>query len=99
MNRNRSAVYARYSTDRQSPLSIEDQIRKCRDYAKGLRWEVLEDHIYTDEAISATSGERPAFKALLGLAFSGGRHLTPSSLMTLHALRVTLPMQRASISG
>ena len=71
MSRNRSAVYARYSTDRQSPLSIEDQVRKCRDYAQGLGWEVLEDHIYTDEAVSGASSERPAFKVLLDLAFSG----------------------------
>jgi DNA invertase Pin-like site-specific DNA recombinase len=71
MGRNRSAVYARYSTDRQSPVSIEDQIRKCREYAKGRGWEVLEDHIYTNEAISAASGERPAFKTLLDLAYSG----------------------------
>ena len=27
------AVYARYSTDKQNPLSIEDQVRKSREYA------------------------------------------------------------------
>jgi len=69
------------------------------EYAKGLGWEVLENHIYTDEAISAASGERPAFKALLDLAFSGRHPLTSSSLTTLRALPVTLPMPCASTSG
>jgi DNA invertase Pin-like site-specific DNA recombinase len=67
---NRCAIYARYSTDRQSPLSIEDQIRKCPEYAEARGWKVLEDHIYHDEAISAVSNERPRFMALQKLAFS-----------------------------
>jgi hypothetical protein len=32
----RCAIYSRFSSDRQSPLSIEDQIRKCREYADEL---------------------------------------------------------------
>ncbi len=30
----RAAVYARYSSDLQNSLSIEDQLRKCREYAQ-----------------------------------------------------------------
>ena len=30
----RCAVYARYSDERQNPLSIDQQIRKCREYAE-----------------------------------------------------------------
>jgi len=27
------AIYARYSTDRQDAWSIDDQVRRCREYA------------------------------------------------------------------
>ena len=48
------AIYARYSTDKQSPLSIEDQVRKCAEYAAGQGWEVLPEHIYSDGAMSGS---------------------------------------------
>jgi len=32
--RRTAAIYARISTDRQNPLSPQDQIRKCREYAE-----------------------------------------------------------------
>jgi site-specific DNA recombinase len=69
----RCAVYARYSSDRQSPTSITDQIRKCREYAVHEGWQVLEEHVYTDEAISGTSLEREGVKKLLAAAMSKGR--------------------------
>ncbi len=53
------ACYARFSSDRQSVTSIADQVRKCREFAARQGWNVLDQHIYTDEAISATSTERP----------------------------------------
>jgi site-specific DNA recombinase len=61
----RCAAYGRVSTDRQNPLSTEDQIRKCRQFAERERWRVLEDHIYTDEAISGTTDNRPGLQRLL----------------------------------
>ena len=61
----RCAAYSRVSTDRQNPLSIQDQIRKCREFADHARWRVLEDHIYTDEAISGTTDNRPGLQRLL----------------------------------
>ncbi len=39
------AVYARYSTEKQSASSIDDQIRKCREYAARNGWIVLEKHV------------------------------------------------------
>jgi DNA invertase Pin-like site-specific DNA recombinase len=51
----RCAIYARFSSDRQSPTSISDQIRKCRDYAARHGWLVLDEDIYADEGISGVS--------------------------------------------
>jgi DNA invertase Pin-like site-specific DNA recombinase len=47
----RCAVYARFSSEKQSPLSIEDQVRKCCQYAEQRGWLILDSHIYSDEAI------------------------------------------------
>jgi site-specific DNA recombinase len=60
----RCAVYARISTDRQNPLSIDDQIHKCSEFAKPREWKVLEDHVYRDEAISGTTDDRPGLQRL-----------------------------------
>src|SRR5215468_11116527 len=61
----RCAVYARYSSDQQSPLSIGDQIRKCREYAEHQGWSVLEEHIYADAELSGTGIDRPGLQSLL----------------------------------
>jgi hypothetical protein len=42
----RCAVYARFSSEKQSPLSIEDQVRKCREYDQARDWSVLDSRIY-----------------------------------------------------
>ena len=64
----RCATYARYSTDRQSPLSAEDQIRKCREHATKQHWLMLEEYVYRDEAFSGTNDDRPGLKRLLAAA-------------------------------
>ena len=51
----RCAIYARYSSDLQRDSSIEDQIRKCREYAARQGWTVLDTHIFVDEEISGAS--------------------------------------------
>ena len=61
----RCAIYARYSSDRQNPRSIDDQVRKCRDHAKANGWQVVDNHIYTDEAISGAQSNRPGYQGLL----------------------------------
>lgn len=60
----RAAVYARYSSDRQSPASIEDQLRRCREYATTQGWDVLPDHIYTDQELSGAGSDRPGWMRL-----------------------------------
>lgn len=38
----RAAIYARYSSDRQTEDSIEAQVRACRDYAAARGYQVVE---------------------------------------------------------
>jgi site-specific DNA recombinase len=49
----RVVLYARYSSDMQSPTSIEDQFRICREYAEKQGWKVV--GTYADPAKSGTS--------------------------------------------
>jgi site-specific DNA recombinase len=39
----RAAIYARMSTDKQSDTSPEDQIARCREYAEGQGWHVVDE--------------------------------------------------------
>ncbi|HEY2461394.1 MAG TPA: recombinase family protein [Candidatus Acidoferrum sp.] len=64
----RCAIYSRYSTDKQNPLSIDDQVRKCSEFAQRNGWLVLDGHIYADEAMSGTSDDRAGLKRLLAAA-------------------------------
>jgi site-specific DNA recombinase len=66
----RVAIYARYSDDKQSPYSIEDQFRICRMHADKQDWRVVET--YSDAAISgSTVILRPGVQALLRDALAG----------------------------
>src|SRR4051812_16209465 len=58
----RAVVYARYSTDRQTESSIEDQLRVCRDFITSRGWTAIAEH--SDRGISgAALGNRPGLKA------------------------------------
>ncbi|WP_241693567.1 recombinase family protein [Caulobacter sp. SSI4214] len=66
----RVALYARYSDDKQSAASIEDQFRVCQIYADRQGWTVVAR--YSDAAISgSTVILRPGVKALLHEAMAG----------------------------
>jgi site-specific DNA recombinase len=65
-----AAIYARVSTEMQSRASIDDQIRKCRQYAEAHGLKILEEHIYRDQALSGVGADRPALKRILQLALS-----------------------------
>lgn len=67
----RAALYARFSTDKQSEASIDDQLRVCRLHAELEGWRVVAEH-----ADRATSGStpilaRPGSRALLEQALAG----------------------------
>ena len=50
----KAVIYARYSTDEQSPRSIDDQVAKCRRFVESLN---LGDVEFTAASDAATSGE------------------------------------------
>jgi site-specific DNA recombinase len=70
------AIYARYSSEQQRPASIDDQIRKCCEYAERNGWRVDPRHFYTDEALSGVGSDRPGFSALLRTALNKPRSFT-----------------------
>jgi site-specific DNA recombinase len=64
-----AAIYARYSSDRQSDASIEDQARLCEERAKREGCRVVET--YADRAVSGASMLRPGLQALMADALAG----------------------------
>src|SRR5262249_29591429 len=63
----RCAIYSRYSSDLQSPTSIDDQERLCRAYAERQGWVVVAT--YHDAALSGFGVEqRPAYQQLVAAA-------------------------------
>lgn len=69
----RCATYARYSTDKQNPLSIADQVRKCQQFAEKQAWRFLNEHVYSDEAVSGATDSRSGLSRLIDAATSTPR--------------------------
>jgi site-specific DNA recombinase len=61
----KAAIYARYSNEKQSTSSIDDQVRKCKEFASQRGWTVLENHIYRDAAISGANDNRDGLKRMI----------------------------------
>src|SRR5580698_10372559 len=60
------AIYARYSSDLQRPTSLEDQIRKCRQFAEQRGWNVVEEFVRSDAEVSGSSlANREALDSLV----------------------------------
>lgn len=57
------AAYARYSSDNQREESIEAQLRAIREYCERNNIQLVK--IYTDEAKSATTDNRPGFLQMI----------------------------------
>ena len=55
----KAAIYARMSTDKQSADSPEDQIARCREFAKAQGWAVANDLVVEDAGISGASRHEP----------------------------------------
>lgn len=62
----KAAIYARYSTDKQSESSITDQVRVCERLAERHGFQVVAQ--FSDAAISGGTTERPGYQQLLAAA-------------------------------
>ena len=58
-----AVIYARYSSDKQRDVSIEDQIRECTEYAQANSLTVIKT--YADRALSGTTDERAQFQLMI----------------------------------
>ncbi|MCP4448114.1 MAG: recombinase family protein [Myxococcales bacterium] len=61
----RFAIYARYSSTKQQETSIEDQVRRCRDYIQRSGEDASAARVFSDSAISGASLERPDFESMM----------------------------------
>jgi site-specific DNA recombinase len=61
--RRRAALYARYSTDKQSEMSVEDQFRVSERIALREGFEVVAR--FEDRAITGGTSARPGYQAML----------------------------------
>ena len=53
------AIYARYSSDKQSEASIEDQVRRCREHIERSGGDPDRALVFSDYGISGASLQRP----------------------------------------
>lgn len=67
----RVAIYARYSSDKQSETSIEDQVRRCRDHLQRAGADPSAAEVFSDFAISGASLKRPGFEAMMAAVERG----------------------------
>lgn len=65
----RAAIYARFSSDKQSENSIEDQSRNCERYAE--RWGMSVVLRFEDKAISGASKNRAGLDGMIAAAMRG----------------------------
>src|SRR5688572_25209298 len=59
----KAALYARFSTDKQTDVSIEDQLRVSERCAQGHGFMVVER--FSDAAISGGTAQRPGYQQML----------------------------------
>ena len=73
----RCAIYARFSTEMQRTTSLEDQIRNCRKFAAQMGYEIPDEHVYQDTALSGFGVEhRPAYQRLVAAALTAAPPFT-----------------------
>jgi DNA invertase Pin-like site-specific DNA recombinase len=59
------AIYARYSSDLQSDSSIDDQVRRCREWIEGHGGCVDDGLVFADRATSGASTDRPGYEQMM----------------------------------
>lgn len=67
----KTAIYARYSTDKQTPETIETQVTQCRAYCKRAGLQVTGDPFVDRAKSGTTEGGREAYQELVRLAQAG----------------------------
>ena len=65
----KAAIYARYSTEKQSESSIDDQHRECRKLAERHEFNVVA--VFSDKALSGGTANRPDYQSMLVSARAG----------------------------
>lgn len=83
----RVAIYARYSSDKQSCTSIDDQVARCRKYVEDAGGTVHDEHVFVDAAVSGASLERAGWEALMKLVDSAPKRI--DAIVTEDISRVT----------
>jgi DNA invertase Pin-like site-specific DNA recombinase len=78
----RCAIYARYSDSQQSPASIDDQIRKCSEYAASNGWSITNLQTFVDAALSGSGADRPGLQGFSMLPQINRGRLMSCWLMT-----------------
>lgn len=58
-----AVIYARYSSQNQRDVSIDQQVEACRKYAAAHDIEVI--RVYHDHAMTGTNDNRPAFRQMI----------------------------------
>ncbi len=104
MQPSQCAVYARYSSDQQRPTSIDDQLRKCLEYARQQGWVVDPGDIYTDEALSGVGADRVGYRTMLQRVFQKPRRIATILVDDTSRLSRSLPevvhlQQRLTFEG
>ncbi len=56
-------IYARYSSHNQRDVSIEQQVKACRKYAKEKKIDIIQ--VYDDHAMTGTNDNRPEFQQMI----------------------------------
>lgn len=60
----RAAIYARFSSDKQSDASIEDQVHRAREWLRVSGADPDAAQVFSDYAVSGASMDRPGMRAL-----------------------------------
>ena len=64
LNGTRAAIYARFSSDKQSDASIEDQVHRARSWLKANGSDPDTALVFSDFAVSGASMDRPGMRSL-----------------------------------
>src|SRR3954452_21876757 len=67
LKNSRVAIYARFSSEKQSETSIDDQVRRCREFVQRDGGSVDPSYVFTDYATSGASLARSGFEAMMAL--------------------------------